>query len=263
MDLDIGLLIGAKPRSPGMDRADLMRDNAGIFRGQGKALNLYAKRNVKVVVVGNPANTNAQILIDNAPNLSPSCFTALTHLDQSRARSVLSARVGVHNTQVHNVVIWGNHSKTQYPDVNQAYLSDYPRRGLFTAVRAAVCDDEWLDGDAKDGFIKLVAGRGGAVLKARGKSSAASAANACIDHMRTWWYGTGPGQMTSMAVPSDGSYGIPRGIVYSFPVTILNGEITIVRDLPINAKSRARMDKTAAELVQEITTCNADPRSKM
>jgi len=249
-DVDIALLIGAKPRSPGMVRADLLKANAGIFKGQGQALNNYASRNVKVVVVGNPANTNCLIAMTNAPDLSPSCFTALTRLDQNRATGMIAAKIGVQVRKVRNVVIWGNHSKTQYPDVNQAYVVDHPQPNVLSAVRACVGDNEWLDSNS--GFIPMVQKRGAAVLKARGKSSAASAANAAVDHMRSWCLGTAPGEIVSMAIPSDGSYGVPKGIVYSFPTTVCpGGKISVVRGFTIDAKSQARMTATAEELLSE------------
>jgi malate dehydrogenase len=245
-DIDVALLIGAKPRGKGMVRADLLKANAAIFAGQGKALNQYAKKSVKVVVVGNPANTNALIASAHAPSIPARQFTAMTRLDQSRAKGQLAKRLGVSTAAVTNVVVWGNHSATQYPDVNHASVR-LPN-GTTVSVRQAVGDDAYLNGD----FIKTVATRGGAVIKARGLSSAASAANACVDHMRSWVLGTPPGQFVSMAVPSDGSYGVPAGVIYSFPVTCDGrGNYAIVQNLAHNDFSRKKLIATAKELFGE------------
>jgi len=231
-----------------MVRADLLKANAQIFEGQGKALDKYASRTVKVVVVGNPANTNCLIAMTNAPSLHRSCFSALTRLDQNRAVSALAARLKCPTANVKNIVIWGNHSKTQYPDVNQAFIEDYPQPGLICSARACAADDEWLDGP----YMKKVQMRGAEILAARGKSSAASAANATIDHMRSWHLGTAPGEVVSMAIPTDGSYGVPNGLVFSFPVTITDrGVVSIVQGLSIDARSQVLLNKTTNELLDE------------
>jgi len=244
-NVDIALLIGAKPRGPGMQRKDLLSANAAIFAGQGKALNQYASRNVKVCVVGNPANTNALITAANAPDLPKSAFTAMTRLDQNRAISQIANRVKVPVTGVHNVIIWGNHSKTQYPDVNHGSVDV---NGKNTAIRQAVNDNGWLDGE----FITVVQDRGAAIIAAREKSSAASAANACVDHIRDWCLGTKKGEYVSMGVYSDGkSYGVPAGLVYSFPCTCENGQWKIVQGLKIDAASQKRLDVTTKELQEE------------
>lgn len=240
LDVDICLLIGAKPRGPGMVRADLLKANAPIFAGQGKAIDKWASRKVKVVVVGNPANTNALIAMKNAPSLPASSFTALTRLDQNRAVSMIAGKTGAPVCAIKNIIIWGNHSKTQYPDVNFATIGDTP-------VRARVNDNEYLNGD----FIKSVQYRGAAIIKARKKSSAASAANATVDHIRSWFLGTKQGEYVSMAVPSDGSYGVPEGIVYSFPCETANGEYRIVQGLKLDAFSKEKMRLTAEELLAE------------
>lgn len=245
-DAEICLLIGARPRGPGMVRADLLKANAKIFEGQGKAIEKYADRNVKVLVVGNPANTNALITMTNAPSIPRCNFTALTRLDQNRAMSQLATKGKIRAKQVKNVIIWGNHSKTQYPDVHHAFIEDFPSAGLSTSVRAALPED-WLNGD----FIKTVQQRGKAIIDARGMSSAASAANAALDHVRNWMLGTPAGQWVNMAVPSDGSYGIAEGIIYSYPCTCSNGNYTIVQGLPINDFSREKMKITEAELRDE------------
>ncbi len=243
--VDVAILVGAFPRKKGMLRADLLKRNANIFKTQGAALNKYASRNVKVVVVGNPANTNATVAATYAPDLPRKNFTAMTRLDQNRAMSMLATRLGCDTTSLKNVVIWGNHSKTMYPDVNHGYVV-----GAFngkTPLREAVADSKWLNGP----FIKTVQQRGSAIIKARGASSAASAANAACDHIRDWYFGTKPGQYVNMAVPSDGSYGVPKGIIYSFPCVTKNFEYQIVQGLSIDPFSRKLMDATAAELLQE------------
>lgn len=237
---DIALLIGARPRGPGMQRADLLKANAAIFAGQGKALNQFAKKSVKVIVVGNPANTNALIAQQNAPSIPAANFTAMTRLDQSRAVGMLAKKVGCGAGDIRNVVVWGNHSPTQYPDVNHAWIKKTP-------VRIAVNDCAWLNGD----FIKTVATRGGAIIKARGASSAKSAANACVDHMRDWVLGTKAGEFVSMGVPSDGSYGVPKGIVFSFPCKCVNGSYEIVQGLPIDEFSAQKLKTSAEELLKE------------
>jgi malate dehydrogenase len=245
--VDIALLIGAKPRGPGMVRADLLTANAAIFAGQGKALNQYASRNVKVVVVGNPANTNALITMVNAPNIPKQNFTALTRLDQNRANGQIASKIGVPVSSVKNITIWGNHSKTQYPCVHHGHIADYPQRGLMTSVRIAINDEKYLNTE----FIPRVQNRGAEVIGARGSSSAASAANATVDHIRSWILGTNDGEWVSMAVCSDGSYGVPKDIIYSFPVTCRNGSWKIVQGLNIDEYSRAKMDATAKELLSE------------
>ncbi len=241
----IALLVGARPRGPGMDRRDLLKANASIFEEQGKALNDFADRKVKILVVGNPANTNALICMTHAPALPRSSFSAMTRLDQNRAVAQLSKRL---NTQIHeiqNVAIWGNHSNTQYPDVNQAIRKE--KNGRETSIRQAVGDDEWLNGE----FIKTVQMRGGAIIQALNKSSAASAANAAIEHVRDWVLGTKPGQFVSMGVLSDGSYCVPPGLIFSFPVECKNGEWKIVQGLKIDEFSKQKLIATTEELQQE------------
>jgi malate dehydrogenase len=244
---DVAILVGAFPRKPGMERKDLLEKNAAIFAEQGRALDKVASRHVKVVVVGNPANTNCAICAACAPSLPRENFSALTRLDLNRARSLLASRVGVRPSSVVNSIIWGNHSATQYPDVSHAYvvLPD----GTKQTVRVAVKDDAYLNGP----FIETVQKRGAAVLAARGMSSAMSAANSIVDHMRDWVLGTPQGEYVSMAVPSDGSYDIPKGIVYSFPVECTLGRYRIVQGLSIDAFSRTKMTLTLNELVEEQT----------
>ncbi|MBX3693935.1 MAG: malate dehydrogenase [Steroidobacteraceae bacterium] len=238
-DCHAALLVGARPRGPGMERKDLLLANAQIFSAQGKALNEAADRNVKVLVVGNPANTNALIARANAKDLNPRNFTAMTRLDHNRALSQLADKTGTHVTQIQRMIIWGNHSATQYPDVSHTLIGGKPARLLV--------DQAWLEGT----FIPVVQQRGAAVIKARGASSAASAASAAIDHIHDWFVGSAPGDYVSMAVPSDGSYGIPEGVIYSYPVTTKNGEYQIVPGLSIDEFSRQRMDATLAELREE------------
>jgi len=238
-DCHAALLVGARPRGPGMERKDLLLANAQIFSAQGKALNEAADRNVKVLVVGNPANTNALIARANAKDLNPRNFTAMTRLDHNRALSQLSEKTGAHVTQIQRMIIWGNHSATQYPDVSHTLIGGKPAKSLV--------DQAWLENT----FIPVVQQRGAAVIKARGASSAASAASAAIDHIRDWFKGSAPGDYLSMAVPSDGSYGIPEGVIYSYPVTTKNGEYQIVPGLSIDEFSRKRMDATLAELHEE------------
>jgi malate dehydrogenase len=246
-DVEVALLIGARPRGPGMHRKDLLQANAAIFAGQGKALNQYANRNVKVLVAGNPANTNCLIAIANAPDLPKSAFSAMTRLDQNRAHAMLADRAKVTNGQVKNVIIWGNHSKTQYPDVNHALIVDSPAKNCATSVRSVINDNKWLDGK----FIEDVQDRGAAIIKARDKSSAASAASAAIDHVRDWVLGTREGEWVSMGVYCNGEYGQPDGIVYSFPCVCKNGEWKIVQGLKNDEFSRKKMKETADELVDE------------
>lgn len=238
-DADYAILVGARPRGPGMERKDLLEANGAIFTVQGKALNDHASRDVKVLVVGNPANTNALIASRSAPDLDPRQFTAMTRLDHNRAISQLAARTGAAVTAIRRMTVWGNHSSTQYPDISHALVDGRPAPELV--------DQAWLEND----FIPTVQQRGAAIIAARGASSAASAASAAIDHMRTWALGTADGDWASMAIPSDGSYGIPEGIIYSYPVNCRAGRYEIVQNLPIDDFSRARMDATARELLEE------------
>lgn len=245
-DIDVAILVGAFPRKQGMERKDLLKANAKIFESQGKSLNQYAKKSVKVLVVGNPANTNCCIAKHFAPTIPAKNFSCLTRLDQNRASAQIAARLGVTPLNVRNITIWGNHSSTQYPDVRHATVS---LDGVnYKPVMEAVKDDHWLNGD----FITTVQKRGAAVIAARKLSSAMSAANAVCDHMRNWWFGTTEGQWVSMGVVSDGSsYGIPEGIVYSMPVTIKDREWHLVSGLTIDNFSREKMDLTAQELLEE------------
>ncbi|MDE2225028.1 MAG: malate dehydrogenase [Xanthomonadaceae bacterium] len=238
-DVDYALLVGARPRGPGMERKDLLSANGAIFGPQGKALNAHAKRDVKVLVVGNPANTNALIAQANAPDLDPKCFTAMVRLDHNRAKGQLAAKTGTHNTDVAKMIIWGNHSSTQYPDIHHATVKGKPALSLV--------DQAWYEKE----FIPTVQQRGAAIIKARGASSAASAASAAIDHMRSWALGTAEGDWVSMGIPSDGSYGIKPGVIYGYPVTCRNGKYAIVQGLEIGGFSRARMDATDKELREE------------
>jgi len=238
------LLPGAFPRKDGMERKDLLKANAKIFKEQGKALNDYADRDVKVLVIGNPANTNALIAQACAPSLPKQNFSALTRLDHNRAKSAVAKRLNVNVGDVKNVVIWGNHSSTQYPDVNHGIVHLH---GKDHPVREAVKDDAWLNGE----FIAAVQQPGAAVIKARKLSSAASAATAIVHHMRDWIFGTTQGEFVSMAVISDGSYGVAEGLMYSFPVTCSGGHWKIVQGLKIDEFSRQKMDATAAELTDE------------
>ena len=239
-DVDVAMLVGAMPRKAGMERSDLLSANGGIFQPQGRALSAVASRDVKVLVVGNPANTNALIAQSNAPDLDPSCFTAMTRLDHNRAVTQLAQRVGASVTDVKNMTIWGNHSTTQYPDL---FHCEVGGRNAYEAV----ADHEWVDGV----FIPTVAKRGAAIIEARGASSAASAASAAIDHVRDWVLGTPEGEWVSMSVPSDGSYGVPEGIISSFPCTCRDGKWSIVPGLDIDDYSRAKIDASANELVEE------------
>ncbi len=238
-DADYAILVGAKPRGPGMERADLLSENGKIFGPQGKALNAVASRDVKVLVVGNPANTNALIAQANAPDLPPENFTAMTRLDHNRALAQLAAQSGHHHTLIKQMTIWGNHSSTQYPDLHHTLVAGKAAMDGF--------DQSWYVND----FIPTVQQRGAAIIKARGASSAASAASAAIDHIRDWALGTDGDDWVSMAVPSDGSYGIEPGVIYSFPCTCENGQWKIVQDLEINDFSRERMDATDKELREE------------
>jgi malate dehydrogenase len=238
-DVDYALLVGARPRGPGMERKDLLEANGAIFGPQGKALNAHAKRDVKVLVVGNPANTNALIAQQNAPDLDPKCFTAMVRLDHNRAKAQLAEKTGKHNTDVKKMTIWGNHSSTQYPDLSQTTVDGKPALSLI--------DQAWYASD----FIPTVQQRGAAIIKARGASSAASAASAAIDHMRSWALGTAEGDWVSMGIPSDGSYDIAPGVIYGYPVTCKNGKYEIVQGLPVSPFSRARMDASNKELCEE------------
>jgi malate dehydrogenase len=238
-DCDYAMLVGARPRGPGMERKDLLLENAKIFSAQGKALNEAASREVRVLVVGNPANTNSLIAQRNAPSLDPRNFTAMTRLDHNRGRAQVALKAGVAVGDVRQIIIWGNHSGTQYPDLHHATVAG--RRALD------VVGDSWF----RDTYIPTVQQRGAAVIKARGTSSAASAAAAAIDHIHDWALGSAAGDWVSMAVPSDGSYGIPAGVIYSYPVTCQNGRYSIVQGLAIDEFSRARMQATYDELCEE------------
>ncbi|HEX7028129.1 MAG TPA: malate dehydrogenase [Gammaproteobacteria bacterium] len=238
-DTDYALLVGAKPRGPGMERSDLLKGNAAIFSVQGEALNRNASRNVKVLVVGNPANTNALIALENAPDLNPGNFCAMMRLDHNRSLAQLAEKAGCHVTDIRHMAVWGNHSSTQYPDISHATVKGKPVKDLV--------DRDWY----VDTFIPAVQQRGAAIIKARGSSSAASAASAAIDHMRNWAMGTEGDDWVSMAVLSDGSYGIAEGIVYSFPMICKNGEYRIVQGLEISDFSRERMKATEQELLDE------------
>ncbi len=238
--VNYALLVGARPRGPGMERGDLLEANGGIFAPQGKALNAVAADDIRVTVTGNPANTNALIAMSNAPDIPKERFSALTRLDHNRAISQLAAKTGVPVTEIRKMTIWGNHSATQYPDIFHAEIS-----GRNAAE--VVGDEAWL----ADTFIPTVAKRGAAIIEARGASSAASAASATVDHARTWALGTPDGDWVSMAVPSDGSYGVPEGLISSFPVTVSGGDWSIVQGLDINDFSRTRIDASVAELAEE------------
>jgi malate dehydrogenase len=238
-DCQIGMLVGARPRGPGMERKDLLLANAQIFSAQGKALNEVADRKIKVLVVGNPANTNALIASRNAPNLDRRCFTAMMRLDHNRALSQLAQRTDSHVNDIRHLTVWGNHSATQYPDVSHATVKGKQALGLV--------DQKWIE----EQFIPAVQQRGAAVIKARGSSSAASAASAALDHVRTWVLGTAQDDWTSMAIPSEGSYGIKEGLIYSYPVTCKGGEYQIVQGLSIDEFGRKRMQLTEAELREE------------
>jgi malate dehydrogenase len=237
-DADYCLLVGARPRGPGMERKDLLEANAAIFSVQGKAINDNASSSVKVLVVGNPANTNALIAYRNAPDLQPGQFTAMTRLDHNRAIAQLANKAGKHNTDVDGMIIWGNHSATQYPDINHATVDGSKATDLV--------HEAWT----LDEFIPTVQQRGAAIIKARGLSSAASAANAAIEHMRDWALGTS-GKTVSMGIHSDGSYGVEKGLIYSFPVVCEGGEYNIVQGLEISEVSQSLMDKSETELKEE------------
>ncbi|MCU1378592.1 MAG: malate dehydrogenase [Acidimicrobiales bacterium] len=237
--VNYALLVGSRPRTKGMERADLLEANGGIFGPQGKALDAKAADDVKILVVGNPANTNCLIAQRNAPGIDPRRFTAMTRLDHNRAKAQVAKKAGVQVAEVTNMTIWGNHSATQYPDIFHAQVSG--------KNAAELVDQAWIESD----FIPTVQQRGAAIIEARGASSAASAASAAVDHMHDWALGTAEGDWVSMAVYSDGSYGVPEGIISGFPVTTKGGEWTIVQGLDIDDFSRARIDATAGELVEE------------
>ena len=238
-DSEYALLVGARPRGPGMERKDLLEANAQIFSVQGKAMNDHASRDIRVLVVGNPANTNALIASSNAPDIDKSRFTAMTRLDHNRAKAQIAAKTGSHVSDIRQMTIWGNHSATQYPDIYHASVGG---KAVIDLV-----DESWL----ADEFIPKVQQRGAAIIKARGASSAASAASAAIDHMHDWALGTPDGDWVSMAIPADGSYGIEEGVIYSYPVTCKGGEYEIVQGLEVNEFSRTRMAATEAELREE------------
>jgi len=242
--IDVAILVGAMPRKEGMERKDLLKANAKIFEVQGKALNEHAKKTVKVLVVGNPANTNCLIAQKCAPTIPKENFTCMTRLDQNRAISQVAMRLGVKTDAVKRVIIWGNHSSTQYPDLNFATVQ---LNGQDIPVPEAIKDENWIQGE----FLKTVQTRGAAIIKARKLSSAMSAAKAICDHMKNWWLGTPEGEFVSMGVISDGAYGIPSGITYSYPLTIKNGVWKIVEGLQINNFSREKMDLSAKELTEE------------
>jgi malate dehydrogenase len=239
-DVNIALLVGARPRSKGMERKDLLEANGAIFTAQGKALSDNAASDIRVLVVGNPANTNALIAMNNAPNIPPERFTAMMRLDQNRAKAQLAARAGVPITDVTNVTIWGNHSATQYPDVYRTRIGGRP-------AAEVIGDDTWVEKE----FIPTVQQRGAAIIEARGASSAASAASAAIDHIHDWVLGTAPGDWVSMGICSDGSYGVPEGLISSFPVTTAQGTFQVVPHLDLEEFSRSRVDASVGELGEE------------
>ena len=238
-ETDYALLVGARPRGPGMERSDLLTANGKIFGPQGAAMNAHSSRDIKVLVVGNPANTNALIARSAAPDLNPRNFTAMTRLDHNRAMAQLAEKTGTHHSLVHKMLIWGNHSSTQYPDISYADINGEKATDLT--------EQDWY----REEFIPTVQQRGAAIIKARGASSAASAAAAAIDHMGSWALGTAEGDWVSMAVPADGSYGIEPGIIYSYPCVCSNGDYQIVQGLDVDDFSRARMDASEAELREE------------
>ena len=238
-DADVALLVGAMPRGPGMERKDLLLKNAEIFTVQGKAINAVASRDIKVLVVGNPANTNAYIAMKSAPDINPGNFTAMLRLDHNRALSQLAIKAGVDVAGIEKLVVWGNHSPTMYPDYRFATVAG-------GSLKDKIGDEAWN----RETFIPKVGKRGAAIIEARGLSSAASAANAAIDHIRDWVLGTN-GKWTTMGIPSDGSYGIPKDVMYGFPVTCKDGKYEIVQGLEIDEYSRSMMDKTLAELEEE------------
>jgi len=239
--VNYALLVGARPRGPGMERSDLLEANGGIFKPQGQALNAHAASDVRILVVGNPANTNALIAMTNAPDVPRARFSAMMRLDHNRAKAQLAAKAGVTVGEVTNMTVWGNHSATQYPDIFNAKIAG-------SNAAEVVTDRAWIEAE----FLPTVQKRGAAIIAARGASSAASAANAAVDHVRDWALGTPDGDWVSMAIASDGShYGVPEGIIAGFPVTCAGGEFTVVEGLEINEFSRGRIDRTAAELGEE------------
>ena len=235
-----GLLVGARPRTKGMERADLLAANSDIFAAQGSVINDVAADDIRVIVVGNPANTNAAVAAANAPEVPPERFTALTRLDHNRAIAQLARRTGASVAEISRVTVWGNHSATQYPDLFHTEVNGQNAAALIN-------DQAWIEGD----FLPTVQKRGAAIIEARGSSSAASAANATLEHMKDWVHGTAEGDWVSMAVPTDGSYGVPEGIISSFPCTVAGGEYSIVQGLEIDDFSRAKIDASVAELVEE------------
>lgn len=244
-DSDYALLVGARPRGPGMERKDLLEANAQIFSGQGKAMNDHASQTIKVLVVGNPANTNALITSANAPDINPANITAMTRLDHNRATARLAAKTGKHVSDIKKITIWGNHSATQYPDIHHATVAGQSALALV--------DNEWVT----DEFIPTIQQRGAAIIKARGASSAASAASAAIDHVRDWVTGTPADDWVSMGIPADGSYGIQEGVIYSYPVRCRDGKYQIVDGLGISDFSKKRMHATDAELREERAAIEA------
>ena len=238
-DADYALLVGARPRGPGMERKDLLEANAAIFSVQGKAIDAHASRGIKVLVVGNPANTNALIAQQNAPSIAAGQFTAMMRLDHNRAISQLAEKTGKHTTDIKRMIVWGNHSATQYPDIHHASVGGQPA--------TAQVDSAWY----RENFIPTVQQRGAAIIKARGASSAASAASAAIDHMRSWALGTDEGDWVTMAIPADGSYGIAPGVMFGYPVTCKDGTYTIVQGLSVDEFSQSRINATEAELREE------------
>jgi malate dehydrogenase len=239
-DVDFALLVGSRPRGPGMERKELLEANGAIFTAQGSALNEVAKRDVKVLVVGNPANTNALIAMKNAPDLDPRNFTAMLRLDHNRTIAQVAKKAGAANAAVRKVVVWGNHSSTQYPDISSVEIDG-------KKATALIADTAWRDGE----LVPKVQQRGAAIIEARGLSSAASAANAAIEHVRDWVKGTPPDDWVSMGLPSDGSYGIPEGVMFGYPARTKNGKIEIVQGLPIDEAGRKRLETTHKELLEE------------
>ena len=243
-DSDFAFLVGAKPRGPGMERSDLLIENAQIFSVQGKAINSNAKKNVKVLVVGNPANTNALITSANAPDINPKSFSAMMRLDHNRAIAQLANKTNTHSSQIKKVAIWGNHSTTQYPDITNALIGSEKAKNMV--------DQDWIEND----FIPRVQKRGAEIIQARGLSSAASAASAAIDHMRDWEIGSSEDDWVSMAIPSDGSYGISEGIIFSYPVICKDGKYSIVQDLDIDEYSLESIKASELELLEEREAIN-------
>ena len=237
-DADAAFLVGSRPRTADMDRADLVAANGPIFTGQGNALDAVASRDVKVIVVGNPCNTNALIANANSPALAGTCFSAMTRLDQNRAAGQLALKAGVPVAEIKDVFIWGNHANTMYPDISRCTVAGKPASEIF--------DQEWLRGE----FLKTVSTRGKAIIQARGASSAASAASAAVDHMHDWWNGT-DGRIVSMAIPSQGWYGVPEGLMYSFPVTVADGVITVVEDIALDDFGRGKVQENIDALLGE------------